>query len=60
MLARTEMRNYLKDAIGLADSSGIGAEVHARRDAVRNNGLELMLDLPEFEEGDIKTLCSSV
>ena len=60
MSARTETRNYLKDVIGLAGSRGTGTEVHARRYLVRNEGLEPMLDLPEFEEGDIKTLCSSV
>ena len=55
--ARTEMRNYLRGVIGIADVTG---DLHARRDAVRNKGLETMADLAEFKESDIKILCSSV
>ena len=56
--AQAEMRNFLADVIGIADSPG--TNIHARRDAVRNEGLEVMADLIEFDDEDVKTLCASV
>ena len=51
------IRNYLRDVIGIADVTG---NVHARRDAIRDEGIGSMDDFPEFDEEDIKVLCSSV
>ena len=56
--AQAEMRNFLADVIGIADSPG--PSIHARRDAVRSEGLEVITDLIEFDDEDVKTLCASV
>ena len=51
------MRLFLRDVIGIPD---VADNYHARRDAIRNEGLFSMEDLAEFDEQDIKILCSSV
>ena len=56
--AAREMRAYLRDVIGISDSP-VG-DVDAIRDAVRNEGLDSITDLAEFEVDDIKVVCSSV
>ena len=56
--AQAAMRNFLGGIIGIADSTG--ANIHDRRDAVRNEGMQTIDDLAEFEEEDVKILCASV
>ena len=56
--AQAAMRNFLGGIIGIADSTG--ANVHDRRDAVRDEGMETIDDLAEFDEEDVKNLCASV
>ena len=56
--ATATIRLFLRDVIGISDVAG--GNVHARRDAIRNEGLFVMDDLSEFDEEDIKVLCSSV
>ena len=55
--ATATMRIFLRDVIGIPDAVG---NVHARRDAIRNEGLYSMDDLAEFDEQDVKILCSSM
>ena len=52
------MRNFLANVIGIADSPGV--DIHERRDAIRNEGMESIGDLVEFEDDDVKILCASV
>ena len=58
--SQAAMRNFLSTVIGIADSPGIGNDIHARRDAIRNEGMESIEDLTEFEDDDVKVLCASV
>ena len=53
-----QMRTYLRDIIGIADSPA--PDLAARREAVREEGLETITDLADFDEEDIKILCASV
>ena len=57
--ATNEMRNYLRTTIGIADSTG--NDPNARREAIRDEGLQVIEDFAEFHDDDgIKTLCASV
>ena len=47
-----QMRNFLKDVIGIADV--VGANTGARREAVREEGLETINDLIEFDDKHLK------
>ena len=47
------MHTYLCDAIGIRDPV-------ASRQAIQDEGLNLITDFNEFEKEDIETLCSSV
>ena len=47
------MRTYLRDAISIGDPV-------ARRQAIQDEGLNLITDFTEFDKEDIKTLCSSI
>ena len=52
--AQATMRNFLSMVIKVADSPG--TNVHDCRDVVRDEGLESIDDLIEFEEDDVKIL----
>jgi len=56
--AAAEIRNFLSNVIGMVDAAG--CDVNARRQAVMDEGLSTMQDLSEFNEEDVKTLCSLV
>ena len=58
MATAAAMRAYLRDVIGLADSAGTNP--NARRDAVRDEGLDSIQDFVEFDDDGIRTLCASV
>ena len=58
MATAAGMRAYLRDVIGLTDTAGV--DPNARRDAVRNEGLDSIQDFIEFDEEGIRTLCASV
>ena len=56
--AAAQMRTFLREVIGIADSPV--PELGARREAVREEGLETISDLADFDEDDVKILCASV
>ena len=52
------MRTFLREVIGIGDSPP--PNPGARREAVRQEGLEAITDLADFNEEDVKVLCASV
>ena len=52
------MRTYLRDIIGFTDTTG--SNPAARRITIQEEGLSVLVDLLEFDESGIKTLCASV
>ena len=58
MSTQAAMRTYLCDIVGVADVEG--TTPGARRVAVQNEGLTVLEGLLEFDDEEIKTLCSSV
>ena len=58
MAQEAAMRTYLCDIIGVTDTTGPNPA--ARRIAIRDEGLAVLVDLLEFNESGIKTLCASV
>ena len=52
------MRVYLEDVIGLDDE--LGPDLDAKRNAVMEEGLQVLDDLAEFDDNSIKILCASV
>ena len=52
------MRTFLREVIGINDTPP--PDVTARREAVREEGLETINDLADFDEDDVKILCASV
>ena len=56
--AAAVMRLYLQNVTGIGDSPM--GEATAKRDAVREEGIDNIEDLADFEEGDIKILCALV
>ena len=54
MAAAASMRTYLRDTIGIADSTG--GNINARREAIQSEGLGVIEDFVEFHDDDgIKT-----
>ena len=58
MTTTAAMRTYLRDVIGIEDVQGPNPA--ARRMAIQAEGLSILDDFLEFDEGSIKILCSSV
>ena len=58
MAQEAAMRTYLRDIIGVTDTTGPNPA--ARRIAIQEEGLSVLVDLLEFDESGIKTLCASV
>ena len=56
--AAAHMRTFLREVIGITDSPP--PDTGARREAVRQEGLETITDLADFNEEDVKVLCASV
>ena len=53
MATEAAMRTYLRDVIGISDPI-------ERRQAIQEEGLNVIQDFVEFERDDIETLCASV
>ena len=53
MATAAAMRAYLRDVIGVQDPI-------TRRQAIQDEGLEVITDFAEFDKKDIQTLCASV
>ena len=58
MTSQAAMRTFLRDVIGITDVPG--PDPAARRVAIQGEGLQDLTDLLEFDDGSIKSLCSSV
>lgn len=56
--AAATIRNFLADVIGIND--GPVGNIHQIRDKVRDEGLDQITDLVEFDDEDVKILCASV
>ena len=56
--AAAHMRTFLREVIGISDSPA--PDIGARREAVREEGLETIINLGDFKEDDVKILCASV
>ena len=56
--AAATIRNYLADVIGIAD--GPPGNLNLVRDKVRQEGLDNIGDLIEFDDEDVKILCASI
>ena len=53
----TAFRTYLRDTIGVSDVPG--PDPTARRVAIQDEGMNVLSDLVDFDDGEIKTLCQS-